>query len=372
MDGRLERDLEELNVQPRGPDLARDQATEAQKAVADELFAAWQLRVNRVEQELHAGWQDHIRSIVADRFSEITTRLHDESERRMANDAATLRRTEVESVARRVSESLNASVRRLQLADTRAQWLVAVVETACTFAQRVALLTVRDSGGPFAFAALDLEIDSGKALPSEPVPLRDAPALLSALESCQPVITVRSGAEISVALENMLGPGGPRAHIFPIVAFGRPFAVLYAEGATDGNALELLASAAGMSAAGSREILRQGAYEPTQIQSASPRPAIWNGLPVEDQEAHLRAQRFARTQVAQMRLYRAQEVREGRASGDIYGLLREPIDQARQTYYDQFVVGCKSMVDYLHFELVKTLANNEVRLLGVAYPGPLD
>ncbi len=204
------------------------------------------------------------------------------------------------------------------------------------------------------------------------MPLRDAPALLSALESGQPVIAVRSGAEISVALENMLGPGGPRAHIFPILAFGRPFAVLYIEGASYGNALELLASAAGMSAAGNRDILRQGAYEPTQIQSASPRPAIWNDLPIEDQEAHLRAQRFARTQVAQMRLYRAQEVREGRASSDIYSLLREPIDQARQPYSDQFVVGCKSMVDYLHLELVKTLANNEVRLLGVAYPGPLD
>ena len=83
---------------------------------------------------------------------------------------------------------------------------------------------------------------------------------------------MRSGAEISVALENMLGPGGPRAHIYPILAADRIFAVLYVEGAADGNALELIASIAGMSAAANREIIRQASYERPASQKASPRP----------------------------------------------------------------------------------------------------
>jgi hypothetical protein len=359
-------------VAPHVNGAVRDQATEAQKAVSEELLAAWQLHVSRVEQQLHSGWEEHIRTIVSERFSELSHRLQEESERRVALELAGMKRTEVEAAARRVSESLSACVRRLQAAGTRAQWIETTVEAASNFAQRAALLTLRESDGPISSGVMDLEMDSGNALRSEPVPLRYAPALLHAVESGQSVVAVRSGAEISVALENMLGPGGPRAHLYPLLAHKRCFALLYAEGVSDGNAMELVAAAAGMSAAGNRDILRQATYEPAPAPQASPRPAVWNHLPADEQEVHLRAQRFARTQAAQMRLYRSEEVRAGRASADLYGMLREHIDQARQAYHDQFVVGCQSMVDYLHFELVKTLANNDERLLGGAYPGPLD
>jgi hypothetical protein len=89
------------------------------------------------------------------------------------------------------------------------------------------------------------------------------------------------------------------------------------------------------------------------------------------QAAHLRASRFARVQVAEMRLYKANAVREGRARKDLYTALREDIDDAREAFRLNFVAGRDSMADYLHLELVRTLANDDPLLLGPGYPGPL-
>ena len=44
----------------------------------------------------------------------------------------------------------------------------------------------------------------------------------------------------------------------------------------------------------------------------------WFELSREDQELHLKAQRFARVQVAEMRLYKSDAVKEGRASRELY------------------------------------------------------
>ena len=94
-------------------------------------------------------------------------------------------------------------------------------------------------------------------------------------------------------------------------------------------------------------------------------------LPPEERAAHLRASRFARVQVAEMRLYKANAVREGRAQRDLYSALKEDIDAAREAFRLNFVTACASMADYLHLELVRTLANDDPLSLGPAYPGPL-
>jgi hypothetical protein len=97
----------------------------------------------------------------------------------------------------------------------------------------------------------------------------------------------------------------------------------------------------------------------------------WESLPVEEQQIHLRAQRFARVQVAEMRLYEADTVQAGRARGDLYDVLRQPIDSAREKFREQFFSQCSSMVDYLHLELMRTLAHDDPDLFGKDYPGPL-
>ncbi len=93
--------------------------------------------------------------------------------------------------------------------------------------------------------------------------------------------------------------------------------------------------------------------------------------PAEEQRPHLQAQRFARVKAAEMRLYRADAVARGRARQNLYAELRPEIDSAREAFRQEFVSACPSMRDYLHLELVHTLANDDGALLGPEYPGPL-
>ena len=102
--------------------------------------------------------------------------------------------------------------------------------------------------------------------------------------------------------------------------------------------------------------------------AASP---AWTELPKSEQEQHLRAQRFARTRVAELLLHKARHVRDGRGTHNLYGVLKEEIEAGREAFRKEFVETCPSMVDYFHLELQRTLAKDDARALGPDYPGPL-
>jgi len=93
--------------------------------------------------------------------------------------------------------------------------------------------------------------------------------------------------------------------------------------------------------------------------------------PTGDPETHLKAQRFARVKVAEIRLYQASQVRSGRVASDLYGALKPQIDAAREAFREQFLTPMHGIPDYVHLELVKTLANDDAELLGPRYPGPM-
>ncbi len=86
---------------------------------------------------------------------------------------------------------------------------------------------------------------------------------------------------------------------------------------------------------------------------------------------HSRALRFARVKVAEIQLYQASQVKSGRAARDLYGVLGPHIDAARGAFRENFLVPLSGLPDYLHQELVKTLAKEDAVLLGPSYPGPL-
>src|SRR5207247_8493153 len=105
--------------------------------------------------------------------------------------------------------------------------------------------------------------------------------------------------------------------LFPVDAGDRVAALVYAWGTVQGAAIELLAQVAGMvwsalandegtPAVASEEVaaapeLVTIAPAPTPT-AAPPKPAAtWESLPADEQQIHLRAQRFARVQVAEMR-----------------------------------------------------------------------
>ena len=157
-------------------------------------------------------------------------------------------------------------------------------------------------------------------------------------------------------------------------------AILYGWGNVQESALELLAQVAA-GAWASLNVPRLGSAPPLVeiegVPSVSAPPASagqrnsWETLRPEEQQTHLRAQRFARVRVAQMRLSEAEAVQAGRSQGDLYAGLRDAIDAARLEFRDKFFVPCPGMVDYLHLEMVRTLANDDAELLGPDYPGPM-
>jgi hypothetical protein len=165
-----------------------------------------------------------------------------------------------------------------------------------------------------------------------------------------------------------------RVSILPVVAGEKVAALVYCWGTVQVAALELLAQVA--SAVWSaipvpppRLVSIAMAADPPPVQ-AKP-AAAWQELPPAEQQIHLRAQRFARVQAAEMRLYHAEVVQVARGRRNLYEALRQPIDDARQAFRTRFFAGCPSMVDYLHLELTRTLANDDPDLLGSTYPGPL-
>jgi len=103
------------------------------------------------------------------------------------------------------------------------------------------------------------------------------------------------------------------------------------------------------------------------LASAAPKAPVEH----DQQELQLRAKRFARVKVAELQLYQAAEVKAGRTMRDLYGALGTQIDGAREAFRERFLTRDCVDADYLHAELVRTLANDDASLLGPGYPGPL-
>jgi hypothetical protein len=381
-----------------------EQVLRAAHATAHEqLSAAWQLHVDRVEQELRTGWRDNLEHALRDVFEDIARELLPGMEQavearfgaeleslrsRMAADAEAAREElhaqyernlvhERAGLARQFTERINQVGRRLGQAQDEREWAIALLDGAVPFAARRAVFAVAD-GTVRAIAAAGA---GAEGIEGAPVPLGEAPAFRSVIETKEPVITTFAGSQISgVLAERLGGSAGDRIYLVPLEHEGAVVRVLMAEGPDlDLNAIELLATL-GSGAWLPRFAPKTVAASPPSEMSAAPAAAFdelktpapdWGDLSRDDQDLHLRAQRFARVQVAEIRLYKSQEVKQGRANRSLYSLLREDIDRGRESYREQFLNANPAMVDYLHRELVKTLANQDSSLLGEDYPGPL-
>ena len=261
---------------------------------------------------------------------------------------------------REQAEQLNQAVRRLRIAPDPGELCATLADAAARLASGTILFRVAEG------TATSDRIE---------VPLGDAPALAAAAESQDPLIAAATPGEVSAPLVELLGhTPDMRVSILPVVAGEKVAALVYCWGTVQVAALELLAQVA--SAVWSaipvpppRLVSIAMAADPPPVQ-AKP-AAAWQELPPAEQQIHLRAQRFARVQAAEMRLYHAEVVQVARGRRNLYEALRQPIEDARQAFRTQFFAGCPSMVDYLHLELTRTLANDDPDLLGSTYPGPL-
>lgn len=188
----------------------------------------------------------------------------------------------------------------------------------------------------------------------------------------------------------------------PVLAHGRPVAVLYGDTGTGPAAarplpFEILARVAGMAIdrlqprrddadeTGGTERVRPMTFgeraphraapvppEDAELEailadpSGGPRATRAGGdLPEEERRRHTEARRFAQLLVSELVLYNEAAVVQGRKHRDLYDRLAKEIERSRQAYLARFP-SQGGMTDYFGEELVRVLAEGDRTLLGKA------
>jgi len=95
--------------------------------------------------------------------------------------------------------------------------------------------------------------------------------------------------------------------------------------------------------------------------SATTAPELPTG---EVGEIHRKAQRFARLLIDEIKLYNQAKVAEGRKHKDLYNRLKEDIEKSRVTYQKRYGNTLAGEADYFSQELIRSLAEDDVSLLG--------
>jgi hypothetical protein len=347
----------------------------ASSAPTSPLRQLFENRLSQLSTEVEADFAETRNRIEAD-FAETRNRVEaafaDTRDRVEALFAETRDRARLD-----FAEQLNQAVRRMRQVSDAEELAGTLVDAAGLFATALAFLRI-DERVARGERIRGVSPETAEKFPGLPIPLATAPALAGAVESCDQVTAVPTAAEVSAELAGVFGHSGEgRVTIFPIEVRDTVRALVYTSGSVQTPAVEMLCQvAAAVWSSMEPVVVNVPAPAPELVQIAAPaaskrdRPT-WESLPVEEQKVHLRAQRFARVQVADMRLHDAAAVQSGRKKRDLYGALRQRVDDARTVFRERFFAACPSMVDYLHVELVKTLAQEDAELLGKDYPGPL-
>jgi hypothetical protein len=341
--------------------------------VRTELGGGLNRAVPRMLEESEAKLADLVRTELGGCLSEAVPRMLEEGEAKLAGQ-----------LRAELGDCLNQAVRRMRQAGDAPEVLATLLDAAGPYCEGAALLRV-DGEEILASRARGAEEAAAERFGALEAPLKGA-ALAGAVESRDPVTAVWSPGQLSEELCALSAQAEEaRASIFPVLSDRKVRALLVCWGTAQSGILELLAQTAGLSLPveppppppppppplpPDPELIGIAPAPVATEVPARARPA-WEDLPAEDQRTHLRAQRFARVQVSEIRLHHTDAVQAGRFHQDLYGALRDEIEAAREKFRASFMATCPSMVDYLHSELIRTLANDEVALMGSDYPGPL-
>ncbi len=353
------------------------EALEEQRATAhDQISAAWQLHVARLEEQIASGWKENVEHVIEERFRETSGRVEEAFAREMETRLADARLR----IRRELGDRFNQLLRRLRKSESDAELRAILLDSATGFCLRAAYFV---ADGEMLRCEGSRDFTSGAAAPlaDAVIPLGSAPALQCALAGTDPVMAAQTAAELSGQLAGFFGEAPERrAAVLPVVCRGKSAGVLCAAGGEDGldgGALELIATLAGvvmearLPVPAAAEAPAGAAPEALKVVRISMDEAGLAQLAPADRALHLRAQRFARARVAELRLYQAGKVREGRSRGALYAALGKDIDAAREAYRAAFTQASPNLPDYLHLELVQALAGGDAALLGPDYPGPL-
>jgi hypothetical protein len=309
-----------------------------------------------------------------------------------------------DAARRELGLQLSQSLRVFRQANDAVEWKEAVLDAVQPFCALAALfLVTKDRFSLEGVRGMAGELETGFDLEFE-----EAAAFYNSLESKDVVIAVRSDTEVSPYVMSLRPDAEPgKCFVFPVMVQDVVAALLYLEPGEqplEVGAVETLVTAAGLNLQAIRAAKSVQASSLVNIASAlnpdgvggvgvgleEPVPVgamaiageggtalvpersfSWDDLSQEQRELHMRAQRFARVQVAEMRLYKDDAVKAGRRDSNIYLRLKGEIDEARERYLAQFLDDQPHMRDYLHAELVETLAIDNPQLMGPDYPGAL-
>ena len=342
---------------------------DAHDIVREQLALAWREHIERVQEMLEAQWPERVERTLEETVAGLAARLEEQFQD--AFEARVQEQLESAKAERRaLLDKLNQSARRLCQFENEAQWAKTLVEATSGFCHHAALFLL--IGRALRFAAAR-NID-GEA-PPYGVPLETAPAFAAAVDTRDTLVAMRSAGEMSEPLAAYLGESDGKFYVIPIATRDAVLALLYADapaGNVDSHALELLAAVAG-AVRDSRPAPSASGAVLVNIAAPQQKPEIlsWFSLSHQDRELHLKAQRFARVQMAGIRLYQSEIVKNGRASRNLYASLKTEIDAAREGFRRDYLHSSETMVDYLHLEILRTLANDDTESLGPDYPGPM-
>ena len=310
---------------------------------------------------------------------------------------------------------VNRAVSRVLQPTGQSEIMAAVLQSASGFAGRCALFVRRGEGFSFwrgeGFAA-----ETASQLKGLSVSASQAGAFKEASENLLAVSSVRTAGALPDAMVSALaGAADDALFLFPVVVQGRAVATLYADsgstaGSVEASALEILARVTGLSLETAAGRAAASAAHPVMAQAEAPAPAEASALeappaeaaappappppptpvaaepaaapaippppdpdslPDGDRDSHKKAYRSARVAVQDLLAYpqNQDKIAEGRKNNTLYRLLKEEIDKNRETYQKRYGQTAARSYDYLHFELVTKLAENNPEVLGPDYPG---
>jgi|SRR5580658_1124984 hypothetical protein len=103
------------------------------------------------------------------------------------------------------------------------------------------------------------------------------------------------------------------------------------------------------------------APETPPVPSSSPQ------ISPEDREVHLKAQRFARLLVDEIKLYNQAKVTEGRKKKDLYDRLKDTIEKSRATYHKRYGNTAAASGNYFQHEIIRSLAEDDLSIMGANF-----
>jgi hypothetical protein len=337
-----------------------------QRETKELMAALCQVQSERIRDLLARDLRDHLLQVVDERFSQIELSLRP----RMA-------RARLE-VARGITQVFSECFARMRRFESDRHWCEALLDALGTVSRRSAFFSIR--GDKLCFQGLRGMDLAGRRIPGE-VPIGLAPAFKGVIETAEPATASRSAAELSEPIAQLLGGSEGRALLVPLRFEGGVPGVIYVEDPVDPSAIHAIAAVGAATlekfldgvkpqrTASPGAVRAVAVSDPQLPESSPPRPApLAQPASGELDSASAPARRFAQVQVARMILECSEAVARGRSAADLYNELREPIDKARDGYRTRF----HGVHDFLHEELVRTLARSDSSLLGRDYPGPLS